>query len=156
MGSGADVHWVSNYDGRFQRSIPVRQALAESRNTLAVRFAQEVGLSEIRRVARELGITSPIQPYMSTALGASEVRLVELAGTYRAIAWGVRAVPHVVDQVTEPSGEVFYRAAGPLGTVAPAGLWEIQEGLRGGVRIPGGTANVLAESDFPIPVMGKT
>lgn len=156
MGSGADVHWVSNYDGRFQGAIPVRQALAESRNTVAVRLAQEVGLSEMRRVARELGITSPIQPYMSTALGASEVRLVELAGAYRAIASGIRAVPHVVDQVTGPSGEVFYRAAGPIGAVAPTGLREIQEGLRGVVRIPGGTANALARGDFPIPVMGKT
>jgi penicillin-binding protein 1A len=156
VGSGAEAHWVSNYDGRFHGPITARQALAESRNTVAVRLAQEVGLYEMRRVARELGITSPIQPYISSALGASEVRLVELAGAYRAIASGVRAVPHVVDQVTGPSGEVLYRAAGPTGTLPRAGLGEIQEGLRGVIRIPGGTANALARRDFPIPVMGKT
>jgi len=32
----------------------------------------------------------------------------------------------------------------------------IQEGLRGVVRIPLGTAHALDSSDFPIPVMGKT
>ncbi len=156
MGSGADAHWVSNYDERFHGAITARQALAESRNTVAVRLAQETGLYEMRRVARELGITSPIQPYLSTALGASEVRLVELAGAYRAIASGVQAVPHVVDQVTGSSGEVLYRAAGPIGILPRPGLREIQEGLLGVVRIPGGTASALARSDFPIPVMGKT
>ena len=154
--SGTGAHWVANYDGRFHGRITVRQALAESSNTVATRLAQEVGLHEMRRVAWELGITSPVQPYMSSALGASEVRLVELAGAYRAIASGVLAAPHFVDQVTGSSGEVLYRAAGPTGTVTRAGLREVQEGLRGVVRIPGGTGNALSRGDFPIPVMGKT
>jgi penicillin-binding protein 1A len=156
VGSGAEAHWVANYDGRFHGPISVRQALAESRNTVAIRLAQEVGLYEMRRVAWELGVTSPVHPYMSSALGASEVRLVELAGAYRAVASGVLAVPHVVDHVTGSSGEVLYRAARPTGTLQRAGLRELQEGLRGVVRIPGGTANALSRGDFPIPVMGKT
>ena len=36
------------------------------------------------RTARELGIHTPLQPYICTALGASEVRLLELANAYRA------------------------------------------------------------------------
>ena len=32
----------------------------------------------------------------------------------------------------------------------------IQEGLRGVVRLPGGTAHSLSARSFPIPVMGKT
>ena len=156
MGDGAEAHWVSNYDGQFRGPMPARQALAESRNTVAVRLALEVGLGEMRRVARELGITSPIPPFPSTALGASEVRLVELAGAYRAIASGVRATPHLVERITGAQGEVLHGAARPAGTLHPAGLREIQEGLRGVIRIPGGTGNVLAGGDFPIPVMGKT
>lgn len=35
-------------------------------------------------------------------------------------------------------------------------LRAIQEGLRGVVRLPGGTAHGLAARDFPVPVMGKT
>ena len=156
MGDGAEAHWVSNYDGQFNGPMPARQALAESRNTVAVHLALEVGLGEMRRVARELGITSPIPPFPSTALGASEVRLVELAGAYRAIASGVRATPHLVDRVTGSQGEVLHGGAGPAGTLHPAGLREIQEGLRGVIRIPGGTGNALAGGDFPIPIMGKT
>jgi penicillin-binding protein 1A len=156
VGDGAEAHWISNYDGRFHGPMPARQALAESRNTVAVLLALEVGLDEVRRVARELGVTSPIPPFPSTALGASEVRLVELAGAYRAIASGLRATPHLVDRVIGPQGEVLHRAAGPTGRLPRAGLREIQEGLRGVILIPGGTGNVLARSDFPIPVMGKT
>jgi penicillin-binding protein 1A len=37
-----------------------------------------------------------------------------------------------------------------------AALLSIQEGLRGVVRLPDGTAHRLASRDFPIPVMGKT
>jgi penicillin-binding protein 1A len=155
-GEGAQVHWISNYDGDFRGPMPVRQALAESRNTVAVLLAMEVGLDEMRRVAWELGITSPVPPFASTALGASEVRLVELAGAYRAIASGVRASPHIVDRVTGPTGEVLHGAAKPTGTLQRAGLREIQEGLRGVIRLPGGTGNALDRSDFPIPVMGKT
>lgn len=148
--------WVANYDGEFKGPIPARQALAESRNAAAVWLVRKIGPHEMVRVARELGIRSPVRPYVSTALGASEVRLLELAGAYRAIASGVTAEPHIVHRVTATSGAVLYRAALPLGRLGPEGLSEIQEGLRGVVRIPGGTAHALARRDFPIPVMGKT
>lgn len=155
-GVEGEVKWVANYDGQFKGSIPARQALAESRNAAAVWLVREIGLREMVRVARELGIRSPLRPYVSTALGASEVRLLELAGAYRAIASGVRAEPHVVDRVIASSGAVLYRAPLPIGRVDSEGLSEVQEGLRGVVRLPGGTAHALARRDFPIPVMGKT
>jgi membrane peptidoglycan carboxypeptidase len=85
----------------------------------------------------------------SSALASRGLRIASIAS-------GVLVVPHVVDQATGPSGEVLYRASAPSGTLARTGLGEIQEGLRGGVRIPGGTANALARSDLPIPATGKT
>ena len=65
--------------------------------------------------ARELGIRTPLQPYLTTALGASEVRLLELAGAYRAMASGVLAEPHVIDRVTDASGERALRGAPTVG-----------------------------------------
>ncbi len=155
-GVDGEEKWIANYDGRFKGFIPARQALAESRNAPVVWLAEDIGLGEVIRVARELGIRSPLRPYASTALGASEVRLLELAGAYRAIASGVRAEPYVIAQVTAASGAVLYRAALPAGRLGSEGLSQIQEGLRGVVRIPGGTANALDRGDFPVPVMGKT
>ena len=90
MGADRGEKWITNYDNRFEGPIPVRQALAESRNTVAVWITREIGLDTVIRTARELGIRSPLQPYISLALGASEVRLLELAGAYRAMASGIR------------------------------------------------------------------
>ncbi len=156
----AATKWIANYDNQFKGPIPVRQALAESRNAVAVWITREIGVDEVIRTARELGIRTPLQPYITTALGASEVRLLELAGAYRAMASGILAEPHIIDRVTDASGERALRGV-PRRDVGPDGpssaeLSLIQEGLRGVVRLPDGTAHALDGRDFPIPVMGKT
>jgi membrane carboxypeptidase/penicillin-binding protein len=153
-GSEPGLKWIANYDDRFKGPIPMRQALAESRNAVAVWLTQRVGLDKVRRLARELGIRTPLQPYVTTALGASEVNLLELAGAYRALASGLLAEPHIVARVTDPLGVELYVAPSPLRQVDPEGLREIQEGLRGVVRLPNGTAHSL--DDLAIPIMGKT
>jgi membrane peptidoglycan carboxypeptidase len=58
-------------------------------------------------------------------------------------------------QVTSTEGALLYRhsAAEPL-PLAPEPLAEIQEALRGVVRLPDGTGHALAT--LPVPVMGKT
>ncbi len=155
-GEDRDVKWIANYDNRFKGPIPVRQALAESRNAVAVWIAREIGPEQVIRTARELGIRTPLQPYPTLALGASEVRLLELADVYRAMASGVLAQPHVIDRVADVSGRVLYEADRPIREICSADLSMIQEGLRGVVRLPDGTAHSLDRRDFPIPVMGKT
>ena len=157
LGSAAEgVKWIANYDARFKGRIPARQALAESRNAVAVWIARDVGMGKVLRTSRDLGIRTPLNPYLSTALGASEVQLLELAGAYRAMASGVRAEPHVVARVTDGTGTLLYEAPGAAGLFPPESLALIQEGLRGVIRLPGGTARALSGSAFPIPVMGKT
>ena len=156
LGADGDVKWIANYDNLFKGPIPIRQALAESRNAVAVWITREIGLDEVIRTARELGIRTPLQPYIATALGASEVRLLELADAYRAMASGSLAEPHVIDRVTDASGEVLYKSPRPGRKIGSDALSLIQEGLRGVIRLPEGTAHSLAGRDFPIPVMGKT
>jgi penicillin-binding protein 1A len=157
MGYGTvGIKWISNYDDKFKGPIPVRQALAESRNAVAVWIAGSVGMKRVLRTCRDLGFHTPLHPYISTALGASEVRLLELAGAYRAMASGVRAEPHVIARVTDSSGAVLYAAAGASGEAPAESQALIQEGLRGVIRLPEGTAHALGGSEFPIPVMGKT
>jgi membrane peptidoglycan carboxypeptidase len=36
MGADRPVKWIANYDNQFKGPIPLRQALAESRNAVAV------------------------------------------------------------------------------------------------------------------------
>jgi penicillin-binding protein 1A len=158
MGHGQAPKWVQNYDRKFKGNIRVRQALAESRNAVAVRLAQRIGVSRIMETARELGIRTPLAPYITTALGASEVRLLELATAYRAMASGIVADPYIIERVTDPYGKTLYVAEQrtELLDADDTALREIQEGLRGVVMLPGGTAHSLAASSFPVAVMGKT
>jgi membrane carboxypeptidase/penicillin-binding protein len=60
------------------------------------------------------------------------------------------------DRVTAASGEVLYEASRSAAKIDSTYLSVIQEGLRGVVRLPEGTAHALNNRDFPIPVMGKT
>jgi penicillin-binding protein 1A len=156
LGVGGAVKPITNYDHQFKGPIPVRQALAESRNAVAVWITREIGVETVIRIAHRMGIRSPLQPYLSMALGASEVRLLELADAYRAIASGVLADPHVIDRVTDVSGDRLYEAPRGAREIRSAALHSIQEGLRGVVRLPDGTAHTLDAHDFPVPVMGKT
>jgi membrane peptidoglycan carboxypeptidase len=159
MGGGRPPKWISNYDHKFKGLIPIRQALAESRNAATIWLTKQVGIEHVITTARELGIRTPLQPYITTALGASEVDLLEMANVYRAMASGRLAEPHVIDRVTDGSGNVLFEHPHPSRSMtgSRAQLARIQEGLRGVVRIPGGTAHSLEKgADFPIPVMGKT
>ncbi len=72
------------------------------------------------------------------------------------MASGILAEPHIIDRVTSVAGAVLYQAPRTGQEIGSTSLTLIQEGLRGVVRLPEGTAHALAGRDFPIPVMGKT
>jgi penicillin-binding protein 1A len=157
-GSANAEKWISNYDGRFKGLIPIREALAESRNAVAIWITKQIGIDAVLRTSRSLGMQTPLQRYATTALGASEVSLLELATAYRTIASGVLAQPYVVRHIVRDSGDVknndeHQAASKPIDDTT---LSLIQEGLRGVVRIPTGTAHALDSRQFPIAVMGKT
>jgi len=150
--------WISNYDQQFRGMIPLREALAESRNAVAIWLTDQIGIGSLLGTSRSLGVKTRLQPYITTALGASEVNLLELANAYRTMASGILAEPHVIRKVLRDSGEVAISNAtrrSPV-DVNNSALALIQEGLRGVVRIPTGTAHALDSSVFPIAVMGKT
>jgi penicillin-binding protein 1A len=86
------------------------------------------------------------------------MNLLELANAYRTMASGIFAEPYMIRRIVRDSGEVaadneIERSAVDVNDSA---LALIQEGLRGVVRIPTGTAHALDSSVFPIAVMGKT
>jgi penicillin-binding protein 1A len=150
--------WIANYDGRFKGLIPIREALAESRNAVAIWITSQIGIDAVLRTSRSLGVQTPLQRYATTALGASEVNLLELATAYRTIASGILAEPYIIQLVARDSGETLEETEGRAApeAIGDAALPLIQEGLRGVVRIPTGTAHALDSRGFPIAVMGKT
>ncbi len=63
LGSDGGIKWIANYDNQFKGPIPMRQALAESRNAVAVWITREIGVNKVIRTAHQMGIRTPLQPY---------------------------------------------------------------------------------------------
>ena len=82
----------SNHGGKYRGRITLRQAFAASSNVAAVRLTQQVGVDNVIKVARDLGVTAPLTEDLSLALGTSEIPLIELAEAYAAVAAGAYPV----------------------------------------------------------------
>ena len=84
--------------------------------------------------------------------------MLELANAYRTMASGILAEPYLIRKIVRDSGELAAdNEMQRFGLdVDDSALALIQEGLRGVVRIPTGTAHALDSGVFPIAVMGKT
>jgi penicillin-binding protein 1A len=99
-----------NYEGgAFRGPVRVRVALADSINTVAVRVLERIGPASAIKLARDLGITSPLDANLSLALGASSVTPLEMARAFSVFAsGGVRVAPRFVQAIdgrAEPPGE---------------------------------------------------
>ena len=90
-------------------ALMLRQALAASVNTVAVRLASDLGLKSVIETARRLGITSELREDPSLALGTSELTLLELVGAYGALSNGGHSVdPYIIRRVRLNTGRVLY------------------------------------------------
>jgi penicillin-binding protein 1A len=99
-----------NYTRDYRGPVTLRDSLAMSLNTVAVRLGMEVGPRKVVRVAQRLGVSSPLQANASLALGTSEVTPLELVGAYAAFAnGGMGVIPHVIAGVKTADGKVVYR-----------------------------------------------
>ncbi len=102
-----DEHYViNNYDFVERGEITVAEAMAESDNTVFVQLAADVGLMNVVRTARALGITSPIDPYPSTAIGGLGVGVgpLEMASAYATFAGGgIHRAPYAVERIERVS-----------------------------------------------------
>ena len=92
-----------NYENRYRGTLTLRDALAVSSNVASVRLSQRVGMENVIAAARDLGVTSPLSPNPSLALGTSGLTLLELTSAYAAIAAGAYPVrPRGLDEQDRP------------------------------------------------------
>lgn len=100
-----------NYDGKYHGPIPLRNAIALSLNTVAVRLGNEVGIEAVTSLARALGVRTPLRRDLTVALGSSEVTPMDLAVGYASLArMGVHIDPIYLTRVLDRNGRVIARA----------------------------------------------
>jgi penicillin-binding protein 1A len=109
-GGKAGQAWSpQNYDHTFSGPITLATALAKSRNVPAVRMMMSLGVPATLEMAKTLGITSPIYPNYSSALGSSEVTPLELTRAYSVFPnRGVLVDPVFIERIEDRDGRLLY------------------------------------------------
>lgn len=98
----------TNFEDKRYGKITIRKTIEDSVNTATTRLASKIGLEKVLKTARLAGITSPLSPVPSMALGSFEVTPRELAYAYTTIAsGGIRFEPFPLYLVTMANGSVI-------------------------------------------------
>jgi membrane peptidoglycan carboxypeptidase len=130
---------VHDWDGKELGTITLRQSLQQSRNISSVHLFKDVGIQKVFTTARNLGISTPLDPSLPTTLGASELRMIDHLSAYSAFANGghrVRAM--AVLEVRDAAGTLLESNApqpDPGERVLPASAtYLLTDILKGAVR----------------------
>ena len=98
-----------NYTLTYTGRIPMKKALEKSINVIAVQINDLVGPQNVVKVARQLGISSPLKPVLSLPLGANEVTMMELTSAYMVLAnMGVKVEPTAIVRIEDRNGIPLY------------------------------------------------
>jgi penicillin-binding protein 1A len=143
-----------NYDEKFEGTITLRHALAESRNIPALKVAQHVGIRRVIDYVRRFGISTPIPAYLPIALGAVDLTLLEQTSAYSAFPNdGIRARPIYLLKVTDHNGRILEEKYPEVQDVVSKRTARIMTSMLREV-VPHGTAT--AASRIKYSLAGKT
>jgi penicillin-binding protein 1A len=103
------VSWTPvNSDGKYGGMMTLKYALAESVNCVSAYLMKQFGPEAMIQIARKMGITSPIEPYPSIALGTPDVSVFEMVGAYSTFAnKGVWVEPQYLLRIEDKNGVVL-------------------------------------------------
>ena len=106
-----DPYLPSNYDGSEGFVGSLTDQLVNSSNCAYARLNYVIGGKKVIDVAKRLGITTTLEDVPAIALGAEEVRPIELVGAYATIARdGTYIKPYFIERVEDSLGNVLWRA----------------------------------------------
>jgi penicillin-binding protein 1A len=98
-----------NFSKTYMGEITLRKALTISQNIPAVRLMEMLGPNSVADFGRSLGIKSDLKPYLSLALGTSEVKLIELTAAYGVFPRGGEWIePFGIQKVADHRGRTIW------------------------------------------------
>ncbi|MBF0539130.1 MAG: PBP1A family penicillin-binding protein [Nitrospirae bacterium] len=142
-----------NYTRRYYGTVSLTSALSMSLNAATVNLASKVKISRVIETARSVGIKSEIYPHLPSAIGVSEVTLMEMVYAYGSMAEGVKLEPRFYERIVDRY-DLSSEASSQSGqrVVSQQAVEAIREVLRSVVE--NGTAR--AAMALRKPVYGKT
>lgn len=110
---GAHDAWCPKNSGdRYIGKRTLKNALANSVNTISARLIDKVGTRPVVNLVRNLGVSSPIPNVPAIALGSADLSVYEMVGAYAAFAnKGIYVKPVLVTRIEDKNGTVIYQAA---------------------------------------------
>jgi len=143
-----------NFDDKFEGTITLRRALAQSRNIPALKLADQVGIKKVIDYAHRFGITSNLPPYLPVAIGAAEVTLYEQTSAFSVFPGdGVRVMPRYIRRVTDHEGRILEENYAEVKDVVSAQTARVITSMLREV-VQHGTA--IRANTLPYPLAGKT
>ncbi|CAN5573261.1 PBP1A family penicillin-binding protein [soil metagenome] len=139
-------------------SIDLREGLRASSNRAAVALGERVGVGRVVQTAHALGLSTPIQEYPSTFLGAADVIPLELIAAYSVFSNnGVLVTPRLIKRVENAQGQVIWDAPIRTRPVLPPGVAFLTLNLMQDVVNRGTGIGVrTAGLPYTVPAAGKT
>ena len=134
-------HTFSDWDGKHEGWIPLRTALAQSRNLPALWTYTQEGGSKVVDFMHRLGVTAQIEnpDGAATTLGHDALSMAEHLSAYSAFDnGGYRVSPHAVLKITTPGGQVlesFDPTAGRVQVISAQLAYLMTDLLRGPVKL---------------------
>jgi penicillin-binding protein 1A len=146
----------ANSDGEFGGKSTIREAIKKSINLVAVRAIEEIApVNIVVDYAHRMGITSPLPPYASLALGAGEVSPMEMASAFAVFAnHGVYVEPISILKIEDKDGNLIEDNAPMQREVFNDETAFIMTSMLEGV-VNGGTGGHVRDF-FQLPAAGKT
>ncbi len=145
-----------NYEKEALGWISFRTALSHSINTSTARLAWEVGIPEIIRTARALGIQSDLPEVPSLALGVAELSPIELLKVYATFAnHGVQDELRVIRAINEDNGSEYKRPIYESRQAIDVGPVDLLTDMLQSVFTEG-TGRAAVNMGFDRPAAGKT
>lgn len=110
---GAHDAWCPKNSGdRYIGKRTLKNALANSVNTISARLIDKVGTRPVVNLVRNLGVSSPIPNVPAIALGSADLSVYEMVGAYATFAnKGIYVKPVVVTRIEDKNGTVIYQTA---------------------------------------------
>lgn len=107
--TGSQAWEPKNYDGKFEGPMPLRTALAKSKNMVSIRVLQSVGAQNAQDWITRFGFEAEKHPpYLTMALGAGSVTPLQMVVGYSVFAnGGHRLNPYIVTKLTDQKGRVL-------------------------------------------------
>jgi penicillin-binding protein 1A len=154
VGPGQEPYAPKNYDGKYEGPVTLRHALEDSRNVPAVRMMDALTPRQVVNYAQRFGLQSKLDPFLSLALGAADLTLLEMTSAYSVFPnGGVRMKPYPILNIADREGNVLEESRSEPEDVIRADTAFVMTSLLRGV-VQRGTAGTASKLGWPLG--GKT